>query len=101
VDIAQLIETLGIPVAVAIVLGYGCFYLIRFINGRLMEKLDEQNTRLESIIIKLIDSNNQEKQETLRHNTEILSRIDTLVTTMSSLTGNGLGKHNRRRADKK
>ena len=37
-DIVQIIETLGIPVAVAFVLGYGCLYLMKFITGKLMER---------------------------------------------------------------
>ena len=50
-DIIQMIETLGIPVAVALALGYCCIYLIKFINQRLTERIDE----LRNILIKLID----------------------------------------------
>ena len=60
-DLVQIIETLGIPVAVAFVLGYACLYLMKFITGKLIQRLDEQFQRLESIVIKLIDSNNQEQ----------------------------------------
>tara|TARA_Y100000310_G_scaffold334196_1_gene413353 strand:+ start:145 stop:429 length:285 start_codon:yes stop_codon:yes gene_type:complete len=89
-DVINIIETLGIPVAVALVLGYGCLYLIKFITGRLMQRLDEQFNRLENIVIKLIDSNNKERQATLQHSTEILSRFDTFITVVQKLTGNGL-----------
>ena len=54
-DIIQVIETLGIPVAVAFVLGYGCLYLMKFITGKLMERLDEQFKRLEDIMVSLIN----------------------------------------------
>ena len=55
-DIINIVETLGIPVAVAFVLGYGCLYLMKFITGKLMQRLDEQFGRLENIVIKFIDS---------------------------------------------
>tara|TARA_Y100000310_G_scaffold319420_1_gene374662 strand:+ start:381 stop:662 length:282 start_codon:yes stop_codon:yes gene_type:complete len=89
-DLINIIETLGIPVAVAFVLGYGCLYLMKFITGKLMQRLDEQFGRLENIVIKLIDSNNKERTETMRHSTEILSRFDTFITVVQKLTGNGL-----------
>ena len=96
-DIVQIIETLGIPVAVAFVLGYGCLYLMKFITGTLVKRIDEQFNRLEGIVIKLIDSNNKERQATLKHSTEqsaqfsdILGRFDTFITVVQKLTGNGL-----------
>ena len=64
-DLVNIIETLGIPIAVAFVLGYACLYLMKFITGKLIQRLDEQFERLENIIVKLIDSNNKEKQATL------------------------------------
>ena len=98
-DVINIIETLGIPIAVAFVLGYGCLYLMKFITGKLMQRLDEQFTRLEGIVIKLIDSNNKEKQENTKVGmqqtaqfTELLGRFDTFITVVQKLTGNGL-KH--------
>ena len=89
-DVIQLIETLGIPVAVACVLGYACLYLMKFITGHLMKQLNEQFLRLENIVVKLIDSNNKERQATLKHNTEQHAQFDTLITVFKKLTGNGL-----------
>ena len=91
-DVVNIIETLGIPVAVAFVLGYACMYLIKFITNKLMQRLDEQFSRIENIVIKLIDSNNKERQATLKHSTEILARFDTFLTVIQKLTGNGLKK---------
>ena len=102
-DIINIIETLGIPVAVAFVLGYGCLYLMKFITGKLIQRIDEQYGRLEAIVIKLIDSNNKEKQEATKLGmqqtaqfSELLGRFDTFITVVQKLTGNGLkGKHDR------
>jgi hypothetical protein len=102
-DIVQIIETLGIPVAVAFVLGYGCLYLMKFITGKLIQRIDEQYGRLESIVVKLIDSNNKEKTEAVKLGmqqtaqfSELLGRFDTFISVVQKLTGNGLkGKHDR------
>ena len=98
-DIIQLIETLGIPVAVACVLGYAALFLMKFITGKLIQRLDEQYGRLEGIVIKLIDSNNKEKQEATKLGmqqtaqfSELLGRFDTFITVVQKLTGNGLKK---------
>ena len=58
-DIIGIIETLGIPVAVAIGLGYALMYLIKFITKDV--KADIKN--LYEITVKLIDSNRQAKDE--------------------------------------
>jgi len=98
-DIAQTIESLGIPIAVAVVLGYAALYLMKFITGTLIKRLDEQFNRLENIVVKLIDSNNKERQATLQHSAEqtaqfgnLLGRMDTIITVIQRLTGNGLKK---------
>ena len=58
-DVIGIIETLGIPVAVAVGLGWGCMYLIKFITKEI--KADIKN--LYEITVKLIDSNRQSKDE--------------------------------------
>ena len=91
-DPIQLIESLGIPVAVACVLGYGCYYLIGFINGRLMQKLDEQAKRQEDILITLINVQKDFTNKLIESNTEMNSKFGTLIDLMTALTGNGLSK---------
>ena len=91
-NIVELIESLGIPVAVACVLGYGCYYLIAFINGRLMTKLDEQAKRQEDILITLINVQKEFTNKLIESNTEMNSKFSTLIELMTSLTGNGLKK---------
>ena len=98
-DLINIIETLGIPVAVAFVLGYACLYLMKFITGKLIQRIDEQHGRIEAIVIKLIDSNNKEKQEATKLGmqqtaqfSEVLGRFDTLISVFQKLSGNGLRK---------
>ena len=66
-DIIGIIETLGIPVAVAIGLGYALMYLIKFITKDV--KTDIKN--LYEITVKLIDSNRQAKDETKKTMTAV------------------------------
>ena len=66
-DIIGIIETVGIPVAVALGLGYALMYLIKFITRDV--KADIKN--LYDITVKLIDSNRQSKDETKKTMTAV------------------------------
>ena len=74
-DIFAIIETLGIPVAVAIGLGYALMYLIKFITKEV--KADIKN--LYDITVKLIDSNRQSKDETKKMYTAMNVIKDILI----------------------
>ena len=58
-DIIGIIETIGIPVSVALGLGYALMYLIRFLTRDVQEDI----INLHDITIKLIDSNREAKDE--------------------------------------
>ena len=74
-DIIGIIETLGIPVAVAIGLGYALMYLIKFITKDV--KADIKN--LYEITVKLIDSNRQAKDETKKTMTAVSVIKDIII----------------------
>ena len=74
-DIIGIIETLGIPVAVAIGLGYALMYLIKFITKDV--KADIKN--LYEITVKLIDSNRQAKDETKKTMTAVNTIKDIVI----------------------
>ena len=74
-DIFAIIETLGIPVAVAIGLGYALMYLIKFITKDV--KADIKN--LYEITVKLIDSNRQAKDETKKTMTAVNTIKDIVI----------------------
>tara|TARA_R100000664_G_C2737177_1_gene126392 strand:+ start:481 stop:732 length:252 start_codon:yes stop_codon:yes gene_type:complete len=57
--ILNVIETLGVPVAVSVGLGYALMYLIRFLTRDVQEDIKN----LHDITVKLIDSNRQAKDE--------------------------------------
>ena len=58
-DIVGIIETAGIPVAVAMGLGYALMYLIRFLTRDVQEDIKS----LHDMTVKLIDSNREAKDE--------------------------------------
>ena len=74
-DIFNIVETLGIPVAVALGLGYALMYLIRFVTKDVSSDLK----RLYDIIVKLIDSNREAKDETKKTMTAVNSIKDIFV----------------------
>ena len=58
-DLIGIIETIGIPVSVALGLGYALMYLRRFLTRDVQEDIKN----LHDITIKLIDSNREAKDE--------------------------------------
>ena len=74
-DIFNVIETLGIPVAVALGLGYALMYLIRFVTKDVSGDLK----RLYDIIVKLIDSNREAKDETKKTMTAVNTIKDVVL----------------------
>ena len=66
-DVFAIVETLGIPVAVAIGLGYALMFLIKFVTKDV--KSDIKN--LYDITVKLIDSNRKSKDETKKTMTAV------------------------------
>jgi hypothetical protein len=74
-DIFQVIETLGVPIAVSVGLGYALMYLIKFITKDI--KADIKN--LYEITVKLIDSNRQAKDETKKTMTAVNTIKDMFI----------------------
>ena len=65
--ILSVIETLGVPVAVSIGLGYALMYLIRFLTRDVQKDIKS----LHDITVKLIDSNREAKDEVKKTMTAI------------------------------
>ena len=66
-DIFNIIETLGVPIAVSVGLAYALMYLIKFITREV--KVDIKN--LYDITVKLIDSNRESRDETKKTMTAV------------------------------
>ena len=85
-DFIAVLETFGLPVAMVIALGWYVNRQNTFIKNELQTELIESFTRLEGILIKLIDA-----QKQMQINQEkIHSKISAVIEIMASLSGNGL-----------
>ena len=74
-DVFGIIETLGIPVAVALGLGYALMYLIKFITKDVTADIKN----LYNITVKLIDSNREAKDEVKKTMTAVSVIKDILI----------------------
>ena len=85
-DLFQILETFGVPIAVAISFGFFIWKQNKFIQDELQKELRESFDRVEGIIIKLIDQQNrmQIEQKGLERS------YKALVEIIARLSGNGL-----------
>ena len=85
-NILNVIETFGVPVAMSIAFGFFIWKQNKWIQDELKDEMDESFDRLEGIIIKLID---QQKTVQLEFK-EIRASYRAIVEILASLSGNGL-----------
>ena len=74
-DVLQIVETLGVPIAVSVGLGYALMYLIKFLTKDI--KSDIKN--LYDITVKLIDSNREAKDEVKKTMTAVNTSKDMVI----------------------
>ena len=85
-DLFNILETFGVPVAMSVAFGFFIWKQNKFIQDELQKELRESFGRLEGILIKLIDA-----QKGMQINqAEIKSKIAAIIEIMASLSGNGL-----------
>ena len=88
-------ERFGIPVVMLGGVSYAIIKLFQWMANNLMKQIAENHTRIENIIVKLIDNSKQEREQNRQNMNEILSRMDQTISVMAKLSGNGLGKDGR------
>ena len=85
-DIFNILETFGVPVAMSVAFGFFIWKQNKFIQDELQKELRESFGRVENIIVKLIDA-----QKTMQMNQkEIMASYRAIVEILASLSGNGL-----------
>ena len=85
-EMFDLLEHFGLPVMMVVALGWYVKAQNTWIQNELQTELRESFTRLESILIKLIDA-----QKGMQLNqSEIKAKISAIIEIMASLSGNGL-----------
>jgi len=85
-DWLQILEQYGVPLVVAVAMFMMVKQQNKYIQEELSKELRESFTRVESIIVKLID---QQKKMQLEQK-GIENSFKTLVTIIAELSGNGL-----------
>jgi hypothetical protein len=85
-DVLNILETFGIPIAVAISFGFFIWKQNHFIQDELQKELRESFDRVEGIIVKLIDQ--QKKMQIEQKGLE--RSYKALVEIIARLSGNGL-----------
>ena len=94
-DILSILDSYGIPLAVAVAFGYFIWKQNSFIQHTLMEELEESFNRLEGIVVKLIDALKTVQME----QKDIKASYHAIVEILSSLSGNGLKERFGRKND--
>ena len=85
-NVLNILETFGIPIAVAISFGFFIWKQNKFIQDELQKELIESFDRVENIIVKLID-----QQKRMQIEQKGLERsYKALVEIIARLSGNGL-----------
>tara|TARA_Y100001973_G_C5179682_1_gene324074 strand:+ start:1301 stop:1582 length:282 start_codon:yes stop_codon:yes gene_type:complete len=85
-------ERFGLPFIMLLGMSWGGVQLFKWLANDLMKQIAENHTRIENIIIKLIDNSKQEREQNRQNMNEILSRMDQTISIMAKLSGNGLKK---------
>tara|TARA_R100000315_G_C5172156_1_gene99422 strand:+ start:449 stop:739 length:291 start_codon:yes stop_codon:yes gene_type:complete len=85
-DVIQVLEQFGVPVAMTIAFGYFIWKQNNWIQEDLKKDLDDANDRFEGIVIKLIDSQKQMQLE----QKDIKASYRAIVEILAALSGNGL-----------
>ena len=85
-DVIQVLEQFGVPVAMTIAFGYFIWKQNNWIQEDLKKDLGDANDRFEGIVIKLIDSQKQMQLE----QKDIKASYRAIVEILAALSGNGL-----------
>ena len=88
----EIAERFGLPLVLLLGAVYGIVKLFNWMANDMMQQIKKNETRIENIVIKLIDNSKKERESNRQQFDAILNRMDALVDILVKLTGNGLGK---------
>ena len=89
---AGLLEKFGLPVVMLLGMSWGAVHLFKWMANDLMRQLQDNASRIEAIVIKLIDNSKQEREQHRQESRARDQQMATLIDLMVKLTGNGLKK---------
>ena len=85
----EVAEKFGISVVMLIGISWGMVKLFQFQANTLMKQIAENHTRIESIIIKLIDNSRQEREQNKLYFEKMVTILDSTYSMMAKLYKNG------------
>ena len=85
-------ERFGLPVIMLLGMSWGVGKLFQWLASDLMKQIADNHSRIENIIIKLIDNSKQEREQHRQESRARDQQMATLIDLMVKLTGNGLKK---------
>ena len=88
----ELLEKFGVPISMCLFLGYGLYRQSLWVQQDLKKSLEEQNKRLEEIVIGLINAQKKLQTDFGKELSRLEGSYRAIVFQISKLTGNGL-KH--------
>ena len=93
-------ERFGLPFLMLLGMCYGGVQLFKWLANDLMRQLQENATRIEAIVIKLIDNSKKQSADSneminifLEDEKARDKQLTTLIDVIVKLTGNGLGRN--------
>ena len=95
-------ERFGLPFIMLLGMSWAGMQLFKWLANDLMRQLQENASRIEAIVIKLIDNSKKQTADSKEMINIFLEdakardkQLTTLIDVMVKLTGNGLGKNDR------
>ena len=78
-------ERFGLPVMMLGGVSYAMVQLFKWMANDLMKQINENHTRIEHIIIKLIDNSKQEREQNKLYFEKVVTMLDSTYTMMAKL----------------
>ena len=81
-------ERFGIPVVMLLGVSYAMIKLFQWMANNLMRQISENHTRIEGIIIKLIDNSKAEREQNKLYFEKMVTILDSTYSMMAKLYKN-------------
>ena len=78
-------ERVGLPVVMLLGMSYGMIQIFKWMANDLMKQINENHSRIEHIIIKLIDNSKQEREQNKLYFEKVVTTLDSTYTMMAKL----------------
>ena len=88
----ELLEKFGVPISMCLFLGYGLYRQSLWVQQDLKKNLEEQNQRLEGIVISLINAQKKLQTDFGKELARLEGSYRSLQSIIKKLSGNGLRK---------